>query len=765
MSFSDLISSWKTRISRDIGAFIDPGTELTLATSGRNVVATWTSRTEAYEATFAISTEAGATVEFRGAIYGYRSFFGLPEMADLGGLARMVLKAAKRSLYVTTYARREGDSADSRKPAVDLIAEQLQASRGLAATAIVMVTGDAGAGKTSVLQELVRQTADKFIAGDSDRILLYVNAQGRALARFDEALATELHDLRARLTYHAVPTLTRLGLLVPVIDGFDELLGVSGYDEAFSSLSRFVEDLDGEGQIVASARSTYYEQEFVSRANSISALGAQIWEQVSIRVLPWGPDEARAYVQERLRTAALEDLYPETEREVRNAFAGRNRALQEKPFFVAQVVGLVIDGVRFSETEDLVDALIRANIAREHGKLRGRSGEPLLTPLQIESLLEDVAEEMWNQESRELDARTLRELAEYFVEIMGVPKGVHQYVIERMPAMAFLTTGARRGSVAFEHESFFSYFLGHRIATRVRSEAIALHLLLGRSVMPDEAADAAAEKLTRGADEGDIRDQLAHLSRAAVLEGSRSMQVRENGGLLAASLLRNWCAEGRVLADVDLADLTIPGRSLTDVSLERSTLLRVVLRRVDLSGTRFLSSRFVDGLMQDVLVDPRRTRLEFADFDPSTQLLGIRVTSAGTIESVFDPTIVGRILRDCGMVLPEVEPLSYQVEHEVLQLLKRIARHYTQVNPICVNEDDPRMATVSRNPKWPQLERILIESGVARPEERAAGGRRKTFLRRRVRAEEIMLGADPRAPVSQEIRHLWVLLSQRFAPE
>ncbi len=243
------------------------------------------------------------------------------------------------------------------------------------------------------------------------------------------------------------------------------------------------------------------------------------------------------------------------------------------------------------------------------------------------------------------------------------------------------------------------------------------------------------------------------------------MQVRENGGLLAASLLRNWCAEGRVLADVDLADLTIPGRSLTDVSLERSTLLRVVLRRVDLSGTRFLSSRFVDGLMQDVLVDPRRTRLEFADFDPSTQLLGIRVTSAGTIESVFDPTIVGRILRDCGMVLPEVEPLSYQVEHEVLQLLKRIARHYTQVNPICVNEDDPRMATVSRNPKWPQLERILIESGVARPEERAAGGRRKTFLRRRVRAEEIMLGADPRAPVSQEIRHLWVLLSQRFAPE
>ena len=103
-----------------------------------------------------------------------------------------------------------------------------------------------------------------------------MNAQGRPLARLNEALATEPQDLRVGLTYHSVAVLAQLGVLVPVIDGFDELLGVSGYDDAFSTLGRFIEQLNGEGQIIASARSTYYEEEFPERAGRASATDSSV---------------------------------------------------------------------------------------------------------------------------------------------------------------------------------------------------------------------------------------------------------------------------------------------------------------------------------------------------------------------------------------------------------------------------------------------------------------------------------------------------------
>src|SRR5690606_16070721 len=141
---------------------------------------------------------------------------------------------------------------------------------------------------------------------------------GRALSRFNEALGSELDDLRAKPTYHAVTTLVRVGLIVPVIDGFDELLGMSGYDEAFGSLSAFVEELDGEGCLIASARSAYYEEEFLSRANRSSALGSQAWRQVAIRIQDWGDEQIGEFVSALARPGNV-DAKP-LERQIRHLF-------------------------------------------------------------------------------------------------------------------------------------------------------------------------------------------------------------------------------------------------------------------------------------------------------------------------------------------------------------------------------------------------------------------------------------------------------------
>ena len=222
-------------------------TAVKVTTSGRNFRVEWTTHGAVREGMFSISLDQGVRVSIGGRRLSYRSFVSGPDLADLQTVARMILQASKSDLFVATRAEYDNSENDSSMdttpdlesgPAVDVLTNLIE-TENVTATRVVMVTGGAGAGKTRVLQELVRRQADKYIRGQTTKLLLYVNAQGRALARLNEALATELQDLKVNLTYHSIAALARLGILIPVIDGFDELLGVSGYDDAFSSLAGF----------------------------------------------------------------------------------------------------------------------------------------------------------------------------------------------------------------------------------------------------------------------------------------------------------------------------------------------------------------------------------------------------------------------------------------------------------------------------------------------------------------------------------------------
>ena len=226
-------------------------------------------------------------------------------MADLRHIAQMIAQAWPRDIFIPTKARRTDSDGAIARPATELLTDLLEAHE-LDVTQIIMVTGEAGSGKTQVLQELVLQQSERYLKGETEKLLLYVNAQGRALARLNEALATELQDLRVNLTYHSIATLARVGLLIPVIDGFDELLGVSGYDDAFNSLATFLEQLEGQGRLIASARSVYYEEEFLSRASRPTTSSEQAWSIFQsiltrgnpvIKSVIWinGPNASRSY--------------------------------------------------------------------------------------------------------------------------------------------------------------------------------------------------------------------------------------------------------------------------------------------------------------------------------------------------------------------------------------------------------------------------------------------------------------------------------------
>lgn len=325
----------KSRIKSDLASFADPG-GVKFEGSGRRFLAEWTMRGESCEATFTVSSDTDISVHLDGAPQPYGAFLAGTRMADLRYVAQMIEQTRRREIFVPTRARRKDEETEQVQPATELLTDLLEHCKA-DVTQILMVTGEAGSGKTRVIQELVRQQAGRYLQGRTGKLLLYVNAQGRALARLNEALATELQDLKVSLTYHSIATLAREGLLVPVIDGFDELLGVSGYDDAFNSLATFMEQLDGQGKLIASARSVYYEEEFLSRAGHVSTTGGQAWSHIPIEILPWEKRDHSVFLKELAEHESLPSQErAELGRRVKGVFAD-NEELASKPTSVPRI--------------------------------------------------------------------------------------------------------------------------------------------------------------------------------------------------------------------------------------------------------------------------------------------------------------------------------------------------------------------------------------------------------------------------------------------
>ena len=638
-----------------------------------------------------------------------------------------------------------------------------------------MITGDAGAGKTRILQELVWQQANEYLQGKTEKLLLYVNAQGRALARLDEALATELQDLKVNITYHSVSTLARVGLLVPVIDGFDELLGVSGYDDAFSSLATFLEQLEGQGGLIASARSVYYEEEFLSRASRASIKGEQAWFHVPVEIVPWEAKDQKKFLEQLAKRKAI----PEEDRTVLCMRVDKvfqdNEALAKKPLFFAKVVDLLLEEPEFSGGDDLLNELTHSYLEREQQKkLLDRHQQPLLSKQRLEQLMGELAEEMWNQETRELNSDSVREVAEYVLDDEEVPESARQIVTKRMPTLAFLAHSEKHAGIMFEHEVFFFYFLVQAIVNQYVQD-MPMNLILSRSTLPEFVAERLALELQKQnflSTPKDLQKILDRLAKAGRTESRRTNQVRENAGLIILALLRKFADSNEVRREITgltISTVVFPGSNLENVTLRNCTLVNVEFRRTNLVTTQFIKCNAHDVLLVEPRVKVNSTRLELNGLRVPADISGLqKLNDTG---KTYDPNEIARVLGECGA---RVETQNNEdihdesndfmdVPNEFIDLLEKLTRAYNRANPICISGDEPNLRKLFNAPQWPALQTLLKKHGIVKQEQRESSGRRKEFLRSQFPPVEIMSGARKSGNVDPQIARFWDALEAEAA--
>lgn len=743
-------------LRRDVAAFADAGTEVEVGRSEGGVSLSWLVRGKRAE----LRPEDDGSFSMGGSTYRtYGHLLASAEMADLTGIARaIVATVTAEAAYLDPDAHADLPSGDYVEgPALNLI-ERLVAEDQDGRTRLVFVTADAGSGKTTALRELVRRQAVEYLRGESTHLYLYINAQGRALARFNEAMAVELQDLRTSLTYHAVAPLVREGILVPVVDGFDELIGTQGgYDDAFSSLSLFLEQLDGRGSLVAAARSAYYEQEFLSRANARSASGAQSWTQWPVRLHRWTADQVRRYAASVLGNEALVE-------NVQEVFAPDSVSeLRGRPLFVNRVVDLVKGGgIEIGEEQHLLDSLIDSYLRREQGaKLLSRTERPLLESAALREYYTELAMEMWRQETRQLSRASLREIAELFASLIGLDDDDQRIFIERAPTLAFMASSGPSGAIEFEHETFLLYFLASRVASIWdNEEPTALSQLLSKSDVTDELADYVVERFS--GDGAATARRIVQLQR--VLDGAflRRDQIAENcGSLLGALVRRHGCEPGTRLDGFEFAGVSLAGAEVSGVHL-----VNCRFRRCDLRGARFHHCSAA-GVVLDEPAIGQDSLLDVAGLAWDRDVVGLRWSSQDeATQLIFDPSELRRRLASVGLpsAIDAVEhDHEWLIDPDVLEILSGLARAYGRANPVC--EADRWIEPFVQRPGWRVLTRAMVEAGVATEETRSARGSRKRFFRCQVVPQELLAGRLMSANVDPRVRELWsILASQAGAP-
>lgn len=704
----------------------------------------------------------------------YGEFLASPIMADLGRLAtkirlmRGVVRTASAQtvegfgrIYPTDwYVDPRLSSTIGAQGADGEALERLRAfadSSGDDATRILFLMAEAGQGKSSVLEEFTVQQADRYLAGETATLALYIDAQGRGLARLDEVISRQLNDLQFLLGYAALVTLAREGLLLLVIDGFDELIGSRGtFDDAFRSLTAFLELLDGSGSVIAAGRSTYFMQEYEARGRMLSDSLRYSLEQAFLA--EWTRSD-----QDRFLTRALDATVRagQARESLRSAFEEfqddeQLSELLSRPLFARALFIILLHGGRKPKdltSERLIPYLAHEYLDRE-AKLKLRNTEgPFLTVEQLVEYYTELALQMWELETRELDVSDAELIIDTWSESSWELEGGDRAIVrQRAGNLPFLAVGETSQRVRFEHEVFFGYFLALSLAPVLEGSQYALSML-SRGRLDPLSADMMVQ-VTSASPQG-VLDGLAEL---ASVRHPRAEQIQVNTGALGAALLRSASKAG-VAVGLRVHSMTMSGESLARVELRQCRFQSLQLERVDLRGAQ-LSECVSLGLQLDaVLIDPERTRLEIDGVEVSRDISGLQFEDdEGVMELTYDPTVVRGLAISVGLIEEGPPESRFDIRTEVVDRVEKMCRAFRKANSIGSNHS--RFGVLFTDDLGRDISAILQAEGlVVQDAQKQTGGGAQTFLRKRFDEAELMAPLAGQAS-SAEVDAAWSRLAQ-----
>lgn len=354
----------------------------------------------------------------------------------------------------------EADSRDSPPEFINLRSradESCLASKSF--TTVFFVVGDAGMGKTEHLLTLARERAHAVeVDPNSDAPLyLFVSSAGRALSNLDDAINTSLSITRI-LDNQSARALCRNGLLVLIVDGFDELLGSSGYDNPLGSLEGWFRDLRGRGVMVASARSAYYMTRYRRSLSETTDLNV---DHTVANIQPWTRDKTKTFLASYgVQDHALSDL------------SERDWQLLTIPFFAkAFATWCTSRNLMHTEPIGIFQVVVEQYLERESKKILDHNNVPILATPELQVLFSEFAEMMHLEGKRELEQSDLELCASAALDLNDLDRD-RPGLRRRLTSLCGLSAGeliAGDSKFGFSHEVISDCFLSLALQRRCKA--------------------------------------------------------------------------------------------------------------------------------------------------------------------------------------------------------------------------------------------------------------------------------------------------------
>lgn len=522
---------------------------------------------------------------------------------------------------------------------------------------VLYLTSDAGEGKTTIINELARYQARAFHSGETDWLLVPISLAGKPFLRFEDVIiASLMNQLRfQRLYFDAFVELARMGVVVPALDGFEEVFVETAEGDAVSSLGTLIRQLGGEGTLLIAARKAYFEfRGLETQAKLLDSLPNADVAFTRLRLERWGRTEFIRYCDLNDLTNG-QALYDEVTSRV-----AEDHPLLTRAVLVRRLVEIAQSHGDYSFVAEIrpesdtffirfIDQILQREASEKWIDKVNDPPKPLLTVKEHHELLGYVAEEMWISKKAVLSGEMLDSLAEIFCESAQKSPVITRQVRERLRQHALIVAAGRR-EFAFDHDNFREFFLGEQLSSHLLNhEASDLRKLMRVDLLRDWTLDMAMSII--GSAGSPIKPILDALLDAARAEGPSSY-VRENAGGLAVRILEH--ATEPCIVD----ELVFPAEAIRGRTLQNVTFKGVYFRPTSLFATSLRRCHFENCEFERLELD------DHAQIEDSVIDGGV-IRAVGTLRSgeycdVYDPRQVREMLSNMGFTFGDQGALPFE---------------------------------------------------------------------------------------------------------
>ncbi len=562
----------------------------------------------------------------------------------------------------------------------------------------VYLTSDAGEGKTTLIRHLAHRQAQQYKEKKTDWLLVPIALGGRPFLRFDDVIiGTLTNTLRFPfLYYEAFVWLVRMGVIVPALDGFEEMFVEGQAGDAVSALGNLMQLLDSRGTILIAARRAYFEYKSLpTQALLIDSFREQSADFARVHLYRWDRERFIAYAGKR----NVQDG-PALFAEVADKLNDPEHPLLTRAVLVQRLMDIASDGAGrdgliahiTADHDRVFERFVESIVGREAEKWIDRSGQPvrpLLTVEQHHDLLAEIALEMWVSETEVLKSDAFDLVVDLYTESCGMDAGVTGQMRERVRQHALIVPADVRDTFRFDHEEFYRYFLGRAMArTIVSGDVTDVRRAFRRARLPDLGVAVATRGVRCAAPA--VSDVVATLNAACATEPHASF-VKDNAGSLAVGLIdRDGGTKRVVIKRMSFPIDSLRKRQIDNVEFRDCYFQRTGLEQTTIRNCRFDRCQFAQIDLSDV-DHIRGSTLHDCEI--------YAVVRSADERAIFVPSIIDRIVQEKGFEVAAreqqgpPEPVQELAPERKLILTEHMCRVFSRSTGVNENTFRQRMGT------------------------------------------------------------------------